>query len=860
MPITIKEIIASDTISQLVDKTNFNFDQLLLNGGGPSGPIGPQGPIGPVGGRGPKGSTWYDDPSSISATNPNTIIVSPTLLSGDYYLDFNGDVWEYNGTTWIQTNIDLKGATGAQGAGGGFALAYGSPINAENTKYQGPIGFDSNTGIANGANTTNEGVPSIMIGGAVTITDDIDSSIPLTNAYIIPNVIAEQTNSPTVSLFLHQRDTATKGIMFHGGAATPADKFEQLNIGSLSYIKIGTDDRLILGGEKPPTSPSLQLDLVGLELLTNERSQEFNAGKSISLNSGISSVGYGLGNDSNVEIKVGLGSSSGNKFMVTTEGATASAVLEQGTGFPFVDVIPTPPGLAGTFQVKAGPINFVSSALENITAYSGGNITLDTTKVPSSGGGIKLQTLTGNIELITSSNDPNGNIFIKQSTSSANALGNIVIENLSAAPNTSNGGDIYIQGKSQLIVKNAGTTAIAQPSIVIDYGYHQSNDPTKPLKPHTRFVGDQTWAKEGLPSGIQIPNANIHQYNYLDSTLTVGGSIFRQTGDSSLTDVVAGSLYEKWVGGTAVQTNEPMHQITIGQGNEGSPAGYPITTPYEAYDNSLTLKVSDNVANITTKDYVTISKNKIGVAVPLVLKRTNEANSTNNSAPGYPNPINISQKFGWDPRNFDSTPSSSANGNMPTTADLNVPYIEIGVGIGYGNVSSTKTENREDKDYTFHFPTGQYPGQMIRVVMYNQAYRYRVTRGLNQETWKYYGDFTLRFPTMRMQRALGNPYTSWWSTTEPGASRDLELSMSAGDDVLGVGKRVMIDLVWNGAKQAVQRGYPQTGTSDNQSTALIEYGWDITSFSFLGGSWNVNRANTTSGTTFPTTGTQQPVT
>tara|TARA_R110002072_G_scaffold6180_1_gene37051 strand:- start:159 stop:413 length:255 start_codon:yes stop_codon:yes gene_type:complete len=84
--------------------------------------------------------------------------------------------------------------------------------------------------------------------------------------------------------------------------------------------------------------------------------------------------------------------------------------------------------------------------------------------------------------------------------------------------------------------------------------------------------------------------------------------------------------------------------------------------------------------------------------------------------------------------------------------------------------------------------------------------------------------------------------------------------MSAGDDVLGVGKRVMIDLVWNGAKQAVQRGYPQTGTADNQSTALIEYGWDITSFSFLGGSWNVNRANTTSGTTFPTTGTQQPVT
>ncbi len=144
--------------------------------------------------------------------------------------------------------------------------------------------------------------------------------------------------------------------------------------------------------------------------------------------------------------------------------------------------------------------------------------------------------------------------------------------------------------------------------------------------------------------------------------------------------------------------------------------------------------------------------------------------------------------------------------------------------------------------------------------MYNQAYRYRVTKGGNQVTWKYYGDFTLRIPSMRMQRALGNPYTSWWSTTESGASRDIELSMSAGDDVLGVGKRVLMDLVWNGAKHSVQRGYPQTGTADNQTTALVEYGWDIVSFSFLSNDWKVNQAATTSGTTFPTTGTQVPVT
>ena len=77
MPITIQEIIASDTISQLVDKTNFNFDQLLLNGGGPAGPAGTQGPVGPGGGRGPRGSTWYEDVSTTAPGEP-PIAVPPT--------------------------------------------------------------------------------------------------------------------------------------------------------------------------------------------------------------------------------------------------------------------------------------------------------------------------------------------------------------------------------------------------------------------------------------------------------------------------------------------------------------------------------------------------------------------------------------------------------------------------------------------------------------------------------------------------------------------------------------------------------------------------------------------------------------
>ena len=53
--IVIKELLSSDKVSELVDKINFNFDQLLLNGGGPIGLTGGPGGIGPIG---PRGSVW----------------------------------------------------------------------------------------------------------------------------------------------------------------------------------------------------------------------------------------------------------------------------------------------------------------------------------------------------------------------------------------------------------------------------------------------------------------------------------------------------------------------------------------------------------------------------------------------------------------------------------------------------------------------------------------------------------------------------------------------------------------------------------------------------------------------------------
>ena len=70
--IVIKELLAADTVSDLVDKVNFNFDQLLLNGGGPVGMIGSLGPLGPAGPRGAIWFTLYDiyNTSLTTSTSP----------------------------------------------------------------------------------------------------------------------------------------------------------------------------------------------------------------------------------------------------------------------------------------------------------------------------------------------------------------------------------------------------------------------------------------------------------------------------------------------------------------------------------------------------------------------------------------------------------------------------------------------------------------------------------------------------------------------------------------------------------------------------------------------------------------------
>ena len=112
-----------------MEKVNFNFDQLILAGGGPPGPIGPQGLAGPAGPKGDPGNKWY---VGITATESE---IGTTLYQGDLFLSEanspngpTGQVWEWNELANIfdDTGLNLTGPTGAQGNSGDQICRQGS--------------------------------------------------------------------------------------------------------------------------------------------------------------------------------------------------------------------------------------------------------------------------------------------------------------------------------------------------------------------------------------------------------------------------------------------------------------------------------------------------------------------------------------------------------------------------------------------------------------------------------------------------------------------------------------------------------------------------------------------------------------
>ena len=88
MTINLKQIRALDTDNIKLDKINYNFDQLVVNGGGPKGYVGPDGNTGPqgfqgaVGSLGERGYQGVQGPSANLATKYWEVVSQDLLPEG----------------------------------------------------------------------------------------------------------------------------------------------------------------------------------------------------------------------------------------------------------------------------------------------------------------------------------------------------------------------------------------------------------------------------------------------------------------------------------------------------------------------------------------------------------------------------------------------------------------------------------------------------------------------------------------------------------------------------------------------------------------------------------------------------------
>lgn len=578
MAITIQDLLSSDTISQAVDKINFNFDQLLLNGGGPVGPPGPIGPNGPIGGRGERGSEWYE-----GTDDPNTTPPTATPLKADYYLRSNGEVWEYNGAIWENTTINLTGPQGPTGASIGWSQFGNSPnpgsastdnydATAKNVSYPALIPNGSNT-----VSINNEGVPTAAFG--ISSPNDNDyPGIPLTSAFQLTSTMAGQLDASKLTMLIHQKDTGVRAISFMGGGAIPGEYFEQNDLTKLSSIFLSKDDRLNIAIPKKGTVGSTADERVGFSIDSGDRGQQYRAGNGYSFTTGTKSVTDFAGDTSDVQFVLNslTGASENAKFNVKTIGSAGAADFTIGE-YPSTPVTPSSVytgsiiSLVDRFTVAANTNILLETAASGQINLKGVNneISVSDTYINLSTTGnspINITTVTGDITANANAGEFKGYSDTKSELKSGvNAI------------STESAGDIKLTAQavgSDITLTTYDTTseirllapgkiklngaAATDPYIILDY---------TPANTDHRFIqykGRYAWGDTGAGFTGTTPEA---QFGYISPPVG-SGEVMQRFGNGNSGSVQPGTMWQVFNGGSA-----NGESIAIGKQNNPSGAG-----------------------------------------------------------------------------------------------------------------------------------------------------------------------------------------------------------------------------------------------------------------------------------------------
>ena len=379
MAITIYEIIASDTVSQFADKVNYNFDQLLQNGGGPAGPQGPQGPFGPTGPQGVsgpqgvRGSKWFQG-SSYPSSGVNT---------GDLFLNTSGIVYEYNGSSWVSTGIDLVGTGTVWDQIDGVSTSISTSLPEYTFRYIRPS-YDYSTS-SGGLNNEQ----AVLVGGAP-YGAAIDQGIGGPQVDYVSNTYAADIDTSNGSLFVHApkelgigRNIILSRIQGDGSSSYNTDV-----VSDMSYITLDVADGIEIIGQKRVTNSSIYGSYTnGITLATPDSQTYIGAGRNITIQTFNPITGYSSG-------IFGSNNSVGNILIHAQEStlsgyAGAALTLKKGTSGSYGDATivlgnadPTQPAVAGDSTIymrNAGTSSdFVMLSGRSIVTTSGRSFSINT--------------------------------------------------------------------------------------------------------------------------------------------------------------------------------------------------------------------------------------------------------------------------------------------------------------------------------------------------------------------------------------------------------------------------------------------------------------------------------------------------
>ena len=625
MAITIQDLIASDTISQAVDKINFNFDQLLLNGGGPVGPLGPMGPIGPIGGRGERGSEWYE-----GTDNPNITAPTVTPLKADYYLQSNGDVWEYTGLTWTNTTINLTGPQGAVGPSTGWASFGNSPnpgsFNTNN--YSSNSTNLSYPALMLGTDTTvsaqNQGVPAVAFGIAGPNDNPPVGAIPLTSKFKINEFMAGQLDSSKVTMLVHQSTSGTRAMSFMGGGDVAGDLFEQDNLDNLSTIFLSKDDRLNIVIPKDPTTGGTADDRIGFSVDAGKRGQQYRSGNGFTVVTGTKSAQTFGSDDSNVDFTLNslTGASESAKFQIRTLGPSGTNAVE--IGEVHTSSIVPDPSFTGGIILQANRVSVAATSKieldsSDTVSLKGGSNTASISSTAISitalgSSSINVTSTTGDIAI----NANNGNATI-----SSNVLATVESGLSSVKTNAVSGVTITAaEDGSVLVLQSIGVNAetFIKSNTNIYITGNTATDPYIGIKLNetsenfTQFRGKQAWTA-GIIDNTQSDIAGQFILFDANNAFVNGGDVIQKFGNDAAGAVNSGVAFQVYQGGQGTIAIGKPNYVTSGTGGLVEDTCLVVNNG----DTIPQFPATEGTGNFTPQEKFLVSKKRTKISNNLIL-------------------------------------------------------------------------------------------------------------------------------------------------------------------------------------------------------------------------------------------------